>query len=248
MEELTCLKQGHPKVTPYCICSRGLGAWTGNWEELMSGCLVGYQGKHVQRAENYLKWPDYVQTKARHEEESWWKFLICISLIHSILRTKTMMGTIPITGSCPTVIVNNTSSVFPECIFYFPTFPISLTYFLSPSWNNFSYFPSFPKSVHPLKLMSGPLLSEKPVQTSPRPTPGNKGVSQNSTLWMRGQESSFTGWSLTSILALQDKPVDQLGCGMNAEAGKHRWSRPLTMFTSWPTIPPSSKFLDFAKI
>ena len=38
--------------------------------ELMSGCLVGYQGKHVQRAENYLKWPDYVQTKARHEEES----------------------------------------------------------------------------------------------------------------------------------------------------------------------------------
>ena len=69
MEELTCLKQG-PKVTPYCICSRGLGAWTGYWEELMSGWLVSYQGKDIQRAENYFKWPDHVQTKASHEEES----------------------------------------------------------------------------------------------------------------------------------------------------------------------------------
>ena len=122
-----------------------------------------------------------------------------------------MMGIIPLTGSCPTVIVNSTSSVFPECSFYFPTFPISLTYFLSLSWNKFPQLPTFPKSIHPLKLMSGPLLSEKPVQTSPSPTPRKRGVSQDGKLWTRHQESSFTGCFLASILAFQDKACGPTG-------------------------------------
>lgn len=110
-------------------------------------------------------------------------------LVCSIGRTKTMMGTIPITGSCFPQLKIHIFSI-PRMYLLFSHFS-NFTYIISPGWNNFSHLPTFPKSIHPSKLMSSLLLAKEPVPISPTHSKGQGGI-WDFGFWMGGHQSSHS--------------------------------------------------------